>query len=1035
VTTNELSEAIGPLVRHINFSYGGLGACMFCANPVSMSRLWSCIALLTLGLCSGMLGTILPGEVLVIEDFEAAFTAQGWTGKITASEAQASHGKRSGVVRLEQERAEVSLTGFPGDWRKFDRLLFDVYNDRDAIQTLSLRIYDEQGFKDGAAKPDDYFEARNKLIIQKGWNHMEINLRSLQAASYARNLALDRICKISLFADRIRLPVTIYIDNFRLVRGEETAASASRLQPQDTVTVVDNRFFTVRQVARPEDVPESDKVKQLRKTAEQERELLKKIIRAAQLQGIDTIYQERHLVTADLGLNVRPKLPWFNNDVKKTELFSYVANSCRVSRQELENLLTGITRLPHTDDTQVGDPLVPPYPPLKGRAQKGWFFLDQRGGPMFVISLHSPSQTLLRFFATPRQHIESYSVGGGSRWSIDTSPVYEAFKKYPDTHRVGWDGWCGHLIRDLYSMGGSKMENTVICLESPHIREAVKEYIRINIPKFHANPDLLYDIMAYELMYICYCDRSQQGFREYIKRKHGTIQQANSLYGTSYKGFDEITAPPVKNSRPLTGTNRALWYDWARYNMDRFTDYLLWVKSCIRELDPQVPLAAGGSSSMLAGRTGTTGIDEERIVNEIDDVIIHEGAGSTLGMDLQLALSETKKPLADPEMSLRSVYDLFPHALHGKSVMQIFHWPAQPQSEFFSMNGSALPHSWQFSLADVSELLRAALDIRRLSRELAAFVDAPAEVAILYSQTSTLQLPPEMLTWSITPYLAELEKTYRASQYLDAKVTFVTERQIEKGWLNRYKLLLIPAVRNIPASVMAKIWAYVVSGGKVLIMPESFLGDEYNHPREFLGRLGISIEKTEKPQPGGTGRLVQGYDQSFSEEVILKDNVRLKITPATKGGIVKAGELETDGIRQTLRISAPTKVLYRYPNGGAALVRSSLGKGQVYYSAASLDERSYNKLLDGIFEEAGVFRPVRAQRLDGEDEWRIECRFVQVDQRKLLYVINFNAQAARIRLDSPAGFFSSLADLRLRSQLTGNVITVEPRQTAIYELR
>ena len=84
------------------------------------------------------------------------------------------------------------------------------------------------------------------------------------------------------------------------------------------------------------------------------------------------------------------------------------------------------------------------------------------------------------------------------------------------------------------------------------------------------------------------------------------------------------------------GRIAALWYDWARFNQDRFTDYLLWVRGEIRKIDAAMPLAAGGSSSMLAGRTGTTGIDEERIVNEVDDVIIHEGGGSTLGMDLQL---------------------------------------------------------------------------------------------------------------------------------------------------------------------------------------------------------------------------------------------------------------------------------------------------------------------------------------------------------------------------------------------------------------
>ena len=141
--------------------------------------------------------------------------------------------------------------------------------------------------------------------------------------------------------------------------------------------------------------------------------------------------------------------------------------------------------------------------------------------------------------------------------------------------------------------------------------------------------------MAYELMYICYCDRSRARFHDWLQRKHGTVEHANECWGTSYPTFDEVIAPPVKDSRPLAGTNRGLWYDWTRFNQDRFTDYLLWVRGEIRRLDGSMPLAAGGSSSMLAGHTGTTGIDEERIVNEVDDVIIHEGGGSPMGMDLQ----------------------------------------------------------------------------------------------------------------------------------------------------------------------------------------------------------------------------------------------------------------------------------------------------------------------------------------------------------------------------------------------------------------
>ena len=98
--------------------------------------------------------------------------------------------------------------------------------------------------------------------------------------------------------------MTIYVDNFRLVSGEEAAGDVRRgSQPQDTVSIIDNRWVSVRQVARAgrcTRIGRGDRG--LRKQAERESELLQNTIQAAQTQGIDTIYAERHLVTADLGL-------------------------------------------------------------------------------------------------------------------------------------------------------------------------------------------------------------------------------------------------------------------------------------------------------------------------------------------------------------------------------------------------------------------------------------------------------------------------------------------------------------------------------------------------------------------------------------------------------------------------------------------------------------------------------------------------------------------------------------------------------------
>ncbi|MGE5646538.1 MAG: beta-galactosidase [Acidobacteriota bacterium] len=955
---------------------------------------------------------------LVLEDFETPAAVKRWEGPIELSTERASHGRQAAKVRLTRGRAEVASAQLPGDWTGYDRLLFDIYSDR-KVSTATLRIYDDT---------QDYFEGEDKILLIRGWNHIEVKLTPLKASSYLRDISLARIRRVQLsFGGRAREPWTVYLDNFRLAAGEETPAMASRTEPQDAVVSIDNRWVTVRQVARPGDVPESPAVARLRETAREEVKRLESTIAGARMQGIETIYAERSLVVADLGLNVRPLLAWFNNDADKQSMFAYVAASCRRARQELEDSLMGTGPRRELDDTQVPEPLVPPLPALKGRPVKGSFFLDDRGDPLMILSLHSPSEALQRFFATPLQHIESYSVGGGSRWTIERSPVYAAFQEDPDTHRVGWDGWCGHLIRDLYSMGGTKKENVVICLESPRIRKAVAEYIRLNTPKFHANPQLLYDIMAYELMYICYCERSQQSFREWLANKHGTVARANECWGTSYEDFAQVAAPPVKDSRPLAGTNRGLWYDWARFNQDRFTDYLLWVRGEIRKIDAFVPLAAGGSSSMLAGRTGTTGIDEERIVNEVDDVIIHEGGGSTLGVDLQLAFSDEKKPLADPEMSLESTADLLPHFLHGKSVAQLYHWPSEPANEFHSNTGASLAHSWRHSLADIDELLRAALDVRRLNREIAALADAPAEVAILYSKTATLQLPPEMLTWYATPYLAELHKTYEAARYLDAKPTFVTERQALKGRLSRYKLLVVPAVRNLPSEVVEAIFDYASAGGRVLVVPESLLGDEYNRPRRYLERLGIAVKQTMRPEPSSTGAMVQGYDQSFSQSVEMREVKPEKLRPS---GALSTGELVTGGVRQSIALTGGGATpVFSYSDGSPAIVRTPTGRGTIWYSAASLDERSYARLLDALYSEAGVTRPARIRGAAG----KVEARYATLGDRRLLYVINFDDRPTTLTVELDGKPVHTLRELRSQTE---NAIPLHlaARETRIFEI-
>ena len=972
------------------------------------------------------------GKVAVLDDFESAASLNRWEGEVALSPEHASHGRQSLKVTLFPR--QLSTEKLPKDWRGYDRLLLDIYNPESSTLMLGLAIYDQLADDATANYLDEAFRVGRDLFLIPGMNHVEVELSGLEVSASTRKLALDKVRKFNLTAGGLRRPVVIYLDNIRLVKGPEGEATASVRRPEDGTLRLGNGFIIPGQVGPQDDIPESASVKRKRAAARQELKRLSETIAAAQMMGLETIYHEIPLVTAQLGLDVRTQVPWFNNDQSKNEMFDYVATSCRASRLDLADLISGERRLPDTDDTQVGKVSVPPYPHLRGLKMKEGFFVNGDGDPLMIISLHSPSKMLTRFFATPYQHIESYTAGGGSRWTIERSPVYAAFKKYPDTHRVGWDGWCGHLIRDRWSMGGGRGE-VVICLESPHIKTAIEQYIQREAPGWEKNPELLYNIMAYELQYICFCERSQQMFRDWLRQKYGaSVKAVNTTWKTTFQSFDQITAPPVKHSVPLPGTNRAQWFDWACFNQERFTNHLAWVKSLMRKYGAETPITSGGSSSMLVGSNGTSGIDEELLVSQVNDIVLQEGGGSTLGTDLEWALAQRKIPLADPELS-GSVRDLFPQFLHGKSVMQLYYWPSQPNDSYPRGNGSAIPYSWRWPLSDVDELLCLALDVRRLNKVIAAFASAPPEVAILYSRTSIIQIPPDLMRARSTPYLAELRRVYEGSLYLDANTTFISERQILEGMAPRYKVIFIPAAKHLPPEVAQALLDYVQQGGHLVVTPESFMTDAYLHPLDFFDQIGIRIQKSSAGSGYRLGALEQQYDQTMRQSMASRGVVTKKITTLSSEELGKTPfTLNGHGIAQTLAAGGGNAVLARFADGDPAIVMHTRGRGKLYYLAIPLEPSSYARMLDGLFEHAAITRPVRFTDSAGRRIWQVEGRSLRQGRGWLVYLVNHGRQPKMVKLVLPEKA-ESLKDLRRDGELAPEeLIALEPAETRLIRV-
>ena len=969
----------------------------------------------------------------VLDDFESDSSLQLWSGPVSISTSYVAHGKSGLRLDLSDRRSRGLVSDkLPGDWSAYDLLKFDIYNPSGTVQNANIQINDELGSDEQAEIQGQSYRG-GKIFMNRGWNHYELQLKKAMVEDGDRHLALDRIRRFSL--DFGRQGGELFIDNLRLVAGAEGQSTASAADPRDCRVVIEDRYVFPSLYGPQDKIVPSVDMKQLRARADQAEATLRREVAAAELQGYQSFYWRIPLLTAEVGREVRGKLVWFQSEEEERKILEYVISSCGESIEALRKVLgaqdPGRVELPE-DEVNPQPLYVPPYPVLHGLPQKDGFFRDKLGNPVIVLSMLIVNEgPLMDYFAPFNHRLESYTVGGGSRYDIESSPVYETFHKYPGTHRVGWDGWCGHLVKDRWSMGGRK-ENVVVCLESPHIREAVFEYTKQRYEEWKNNPNLLYNIMAYELMYICYCETSQQMFRDWLKAKYGSVEKLNRLWNTSYSSFAGITAPETRNAAPLPDVNRAAWYDWAVFNTRRFTDYLKFAKSQIRKLDPDIPITAGGTSSMLSSANGTSGIDEEMIINEVDDVILNESGGSYIFSDLFLSLSEKKKAMVEPEMG-GDAHGILLQFLHGKSSIAKWWWARTPSVEYHGMNESSLPHSWDIPLSDVAEVLRLGLDVRRLSNEIAEFLKPEPEVALLYSKTSIVQVPPELHRAGRTPYLQALGNVWQGSRFLGCRIGFVSEKQVLEGKLAGLKLLILPAVKYCPPEVAAAVLKYVSEGGTVVIVPESFLFDQYANPADRIPELGLKVTDVTLPEVLGKGERVQNYDQSISQTMVFGEvNREIQTGEEDIFSGRKPAVLHSEGLVQKLEAGG-NKVLATFTDGAPALVLIEKGKGRIYYLAAPLKAEDYMAILEPLAERLELTRPLLAIDSQGDPVTGAEVRSVERKNDYLIYASNLGPAALEFEIKGQSDI-GQMIDLRSLSKITGNHVRLEPWQETIFRV-
>lgn len=315
---------------------------------------------------------------------------------------------------------------------------------------------------------------------------------------------------------------------------------------------------------------------------------------------------------------------------------------------------------------------------------------------------------------------------------------------------------------------------------------------------------------------------------DHLRQRYGSIAALNATWGTGLDGWDAAGSAMASGSA-------VAWHDRARFNHELHRRWMAWMVQQVRAADPQALYCSYPSLLQWDDTSDfSNGIDIEALcrtfnVNGFDTASADYGGarwamstitGLAMPHDMARAFNPAN-PNFDPElhlvnqnMSYPPAYvraAMFQAALHGMDAANL--WVFQRNEGMDSM--------LVFQPQVMDAYIRVALDLRRLTPQIIAFQEAPAQAALLYAFTSVAYEPR---------HLSQLRAAYEGTFFHDAPFGFVTERTVLAGGLEGVRVLVLAATSHVPADVADAIHQWIRGGGRLVTAGPCLLRDASDRP-------------------------------------------------------------------------------------------------------------------------------------------------------------------------------------------------------------
>ncbi len=152
---------------------------------------------------------LIQQQLPVLYDFSSQQPQRYWSGNVSRDRDLAQTGSHALKINLGTEQySGASLDNLAANWRGYDTLTLSLLNPSQSPLAMTLRINDRRHDR-GDNAFDDRFNQR--LRLKPGLNHFTIDLDQVRNAPTGREMEMNDIRRLGLFAARLPSPRVVYL--------------------------------------------------------------------------------------------------------------------------------------------------------------------------------------------------------------------------------------------------------------------------------------------------------------------------------------------------------------------------------------------------------------------------------------------------------------------------------------------------------------------------------------------------------------------------------------------------------------------------------------------------------------------------------------------------------------------------------------------------------------------------------------------------------------------------------------------------------